>query len=167
LHTAVLVGGTNTVQSAGLGIDSQNLYVPDLKNNRVLYCPLSSSSCSPGTAMNVTLPTFAYSDGAFLWVAATGSGSSMGTISKCMVGSNCGGSPTTIGAGQSNPESIVTDDSYVYWTNLNSGQVIRCAIGGCQGTPTILANVSGPHDIAGDATAIYWADNDGIKKLAK
>jgi hypothetical protein len=162
-----LSGGLSPGADALMGIDGQNVYVADTYNNRVIYCPLSGSSCVMGTVMLVTAPNAAYSDGSNVWVAAGKYGSSTGTISKCPVSTNCGGSATTIAAGQGLPWAVVADASNVYWTNRSGGQVSRCAVGGCGGSPTVLATVAAPGPIVADATALYWADADGIKKLAK
>ena len=58
------------------------------------------------------------------------------------------------------------DATSVYWVNQGSGQVMKVAIGG--GSPTVLATgLSYPEAIGQDASAIYYADEHGIYKLAK
>jgi hypothetical protein len=159
---SLFAGGLGPGQGASLCIDSQNLYVTDPVDNRVAYCSLSGTSCTPTTAITVSSPVGVYSDGTFLWVTAHD-----GTVSRCNVNSNCGNSPKVIAVAQKNPNAIVADKDYVYWANTGNGQIMRCAVGGCGATPTILATVSNPYTMAIDDQAIYWSDGGGIKKLAK
>ena len=44
-----------------------------------------------------------------------------------------------------------------------------CAVGGCGGNPTLLANAGIPFGVAVDSNAVYWTDNDdgSIHKVAK
>jgi hypothetical protein len=53
---------------------------------------------------------------------------------------------------------MVVDDANVYWTNFDSGQVLRCAIDGCNNTPTVMADVGSnqPCRMTMDDTHIYW-----------
>jgi hypothetical protein len=159
---SLFAGGLGPAQLASLIVDSQNLYVTDAVDNRVAYCSLSGSSCTPTTAMTVSYPLGMYSDGTYLWVTAHD-----GTVSRCNVNSNCGASPKVISAAQKNPNAIVADANYAYWANTGSGQIMRCAVGGCGATPTPLVTVTNPYAMAIDEQAIYWADSGGIKKLAK
>jgi hypothetical protein len=122
-----------------------------------------------GLVMNVTRPQSVYSDGTYVWVAALGASPTAGTISRCKVNTNCAASPDPIAAGQPDPLGIVADHDYVYWTTSAStgGQLVRCAVTGCSGSPTPLANASSPQVVVVDDAAVYWSDTSGIKKLAK
>ena len=65
-------------------------------------------------------------------------------------------------SGRVAPNGIAVDAQNVYWTNQVGGQIMRCAIRGCDGQPTMLASgQSYPSAIAVDGTSIYWA-NGGL-----
>jgi hypothetical protein len=84
-----------------------------------------------------------------------------------------GGSPSTYATSLASAPiaEIVTDATYVYWTEavqLNGG-VYRCAKASCT-TPTALATKQdAPQALAQDAVSIYWANDLGgeIRRLAK
>lgn len=93
--------------------------------------------------------------------------------------SNCAGTVKILASGLSLAYAIAVDGANAYFTQVGStlidgggvydgpGRVMRCAIGGCGGHPTALADgLSGPLGIALDANAVYWteegmADTDG------
>jgi len=68
----------------------------------------------------------------------------------------------TLAAGQ-HPGAIAVDATNVYWTNTTEGTVVKCAVAGCGGAPTILASgQSGLGAIATDGTSVYWTNgSDG------
>jgi hypothetical protein len=83
------------------------------------------------------------------------------SVWKCGI-DGCGGNPTVVASGQRVPDSVVVDQTNVYWANAGSpGQgVAKCAVGGCS-NPTTLASYSGdnePWGIAVDKTYVYWPD---------
>jgi hypothetical protein len=50
----------------------------------------------------------------------------------------------------------------VYWTNNSGGTVMKCAVGGCGGAPTLLANNQlQPYAIATDGINVYWTTGVG------
>jgi hypothetical protein len=77
------------------------------------------------------------------------------------------------------PNGIAVDDTYVYWTITNGASfpghpsIARCAIAGCGGTPTVLANgQNGPFQLAVDSANVYWTNaangpNGTVMRLAK
>ena len=59
------------------------------------------------------------------------------------------------------PPGIAQDGAYVYWTGIddNVGRVMKCAVGGCGGVPTVLAaGLGNTTAIAVDQTSVYWIE---------
>ena len=72
--------------------------------------------------------------------------------------SDCQNTRILLASGRTNPSGIAVDGANVYWREQN---IYRCAIGGCDGTPTLVATATSPgfsYDaaIAVDATRVYW-----------
>jgi hypothetical protein len=62
-----------------------------------------------------------------------------------------------LASGQANTWQVATDGTSVYWTNYDTGTVMKCAVGGCNGSPTLLASgLASPMGIAVDATSVYF-----------
>jgi hypothetical protein len=65
---------------------------------------------------------------------------------------------------------MAVDGTNVYWTEfVVGGRVMSCPISGCAGQPKVWATGGRPADVAVDAKAIYWTDNQRgvVYKLAK
>jgi hypothetical protein len=78
--------------------------------------------------------------------------------------------PIALASNLSSPTQVAVDDANVYWTNYGAGTVVRCAVAGCNGTPTPLAQMQGgAFAIALDAAHVYWGNQTGgqIMGLAK
>jgi hypothetical protein len=78
--------------------------------------------------------------------------------------SGCSPAPVELAAVSDQPRSLAIDATDAYWTTFTS--VMKCALAGCGGTPTIVAaGVSKPWGypvrIAVDATNVYWVNFDG------
>jgi hypothetical protein len=156
-----------------VGVDSTNVYAADPAHSQVVYCPLTGT-CSTGTvAMTVPSPWSVFSDGTYVWATARGTadaGASGGIVARCTVGINCGTSYTAMATGQTFPWNVVADKNYVYWTNSAAspqGAVMRCPVAGCGSGPTVMLSVSNPQVLLQDASAIYFASDAGIQKIAK
>ena len=54
--------------------------------------------------------------------------------------------------------SIAIDATNVYWANDGSGTIMKCALAGCGGSPTVIvSSVIGPYGIAINASNVFWA----------
>ncbi|HEY6459074.1 MAG TPA: hypothetical protein VIY73_02955 [Polyangiaceae bacterium] len=98
-----------------------------------------------------------------------------GTVVQCAK-ADCQNTRIELASGRVRPSGIATDGASVYWRD-GPGDVYRCAVGGCGGSPTLVANAamsSADFDqaIAVDATRVYWtqqgaADDDWIASAPK
>jgi hypothetical protein len=80
-----------------------------------------------------------------------------GYIVKCAVG-GCNNAPTNV-SGQNTANEIAVDETNVYWTATDNGQVLTCPEAGCNGAATVLASGQAiPQDLAVDATNVYWVN---------
>jgi hypothetical protein len=73
----------------------------------------------------------------------------------------CSGSPTQLLSSvyDQGPDGIVTDGVNVYFTESSAGSVAKCAVGGCNNTPTTLATTSNINGVATDGVNVYWSDS--------
>jgi hypothetical protein len=67
----------------------------------------------------------------------------------------CATTLVTLAAGRNGAEGIASDGTDVYWAD--SVGVVKCAIGGCGGVPTVVAASAGPA-VAVDATHLAFTD---------
>jgi hypothetical protein len=136
----------------------------------VYYC--GSGTC-PTPAGNAELPAMTnpqgtYWDGAHIWAA-----DAAGTLYKCPAATSCSATTGAFATSLTAPTSVVADAAYVYWSSPSAGQILRCPVSGCGGTPSPY--VTGVFGINGttaspllqDSVAVYWADNTGIRRVAK
>ncbi|AKU94701.1 hypothetical protein AKJ09_01365 [Labilithrix luteola] len=62
------------------------------------------------------------------------------------------------------PYGIAVDDKYVYWGGVSSA-IVRCAIGGCANTPTLVTSTGPFDDVLVDDHNVYWIDSDGASQM--
>jgi hypothetical protein len=65
--------------------------------------------------------------------------------------------------------ALTSDASFIYFTGGNSGDIYKCAIGGCSGAPSVIATGQGSaRSILTDSSAVYWVNDAGqLMKVAK
>jgi hypothetical protein len=101
-----------------------------------------------------------YQDGGPIWECA-----GAGTIVQCAK-SDCQDTRIVLASGRVRPSGIATDGTSVYWRD-GTGDVYRCAVGGCGGSPTLVANAAwsnGEFDqpIAVAGARVYWAQQGAV-----
>lgn len=89
----------------------------------------------------------------------------------CMGGTCLAGScqPIRVGAViEPNAQGLFVDATNVYWTNTGAGgQVKRCSVAGCAGTPTALAiSLASPNAVLAAGNDVFWT-NYGAFTLMK
>jgi hypothetical protein len=81
----------------------------------------------------------------------------------CMGGTCAAGAcqPLSVGAAiEPNAQGLFVDATNVYWTNTGpGGQIRKCAVGGCGGTPTLLAAaLASPNAVLAAGNDVYWTN---------
>lgn len=85
-----------------------------------------------------------------------------GSIRSKVIGA--AGMPSTLAIGQTDPDGIAAFQGNVYWTTPASSSVKRApAIGGP--ATTIANDARFPHEIAVDASGIYWSEIGGSNQV--
>jgi hypothetical protein len=162
---AILLGGLDGPSVRSLAIDSSYVYVSTYGTGDVYFCPLTGTCLGSHVALG-GLGIGAegvYSDGTHLWATSLAGDA----VYECGAGQACG-TPTPFSSGQTSPHSVVADASYVYWAN--GTQLMRCPVSGCVGNLTVYVSgisSAGGWQLAQDASAVYWADDLGVRKVAK
>ena len=85
----------------------------------------------------------------------------------CMGGTCLAGScqPIHVGAAiELNAQGLFVDAANVYWTNTGpGGQIKKCALAGCGGTPTALAvGLASPNAVLAAGTDVFWTNFGGF-----
>jgi len=172
--------GSGTWQNVGNPCSGST---PACLNGACVQCAPSSMQCSGnsvetcnstdqwGSGVACSQPTPDCNLGACTCLESTCSGA---CVDEQTDNNNCGGCgipcvgmctegqcDITLASNQIDPFAIAVDATNVYWTNSGSGvsdgAVMRCAITGCNNSPTTLASgQSFPQGIAVDATSVYW-----------
>lgn len=141
----------------------------------VMSCP--ETGC-PGSGPTVYTPDGGGVDGGatisglardatyIYWADLFGYTGVTGAIYQCAV-SDCAGTVVQLVGGDNFiPLSLVVDPSYVYWTDLGTNQVLRCALAGCGGNPKIFATAQyGASGLALYGGNVYWTqgiDDGGV-----
>lgn len=113
-------------------------------------------------------------------VGSGGTQNSSGAADSAAVGPT-NASAVALVTGQQMPAALAVDQHNVYWINFGTyvslgekdsewtgGQVMKCAIEGCQNNPTVLTsdrmrvNPIAGEGFATDGTNVYWSDNGSV-----
>jgi hypothetical protein len=66
-----------------------------------------------------------------------------------------------VNGAESIPYAVAVDSSYVYWTDLGTNQILRCALPSCGGNPEVFANdLDAPTGITIFKGTVYWTNGD-------
>ena len=175
-------GGNPTVLASGQALpdgitaDGTNVYWVNSGTGQIMQCPAAGCGGNPvALTTGLSNPTGIALYGGVLYVTVGGTSSSTmglvndGKVVSCPV-TGCA-TPTVLADHLPNPAAIVTDGTTLYWANFGSasadqaevgggGSVMKCAIGGCNGTPTVLQTLVGPTAIEtkGVDDFVTWGD---------
>jgi hypothetical protein len=163
---AVFASGTG--ETVGLASDATDIYWADAVKGRIYKMPLGSAACdmqilppNPGACVvltNATLPWNVALDATNVYFTTVGGGTShVWKIAK----NNVGGVATAIATNQAEAQTLATDGTYVYWTNVNDNTLRRVAVGAtcAAGACEIVSNVSLPSSVTVDGDAVYFTSN--------
>lgn len=173
--------GGPTVLASGQGgplaltADDQHVYWTDTYQDGGPIWQCAASGCDGGVPLvsNANGNPYAIAaDATNLYWANAGAG----TIVQCAK-ADCQGTRVLLASGRVRPSGIATDGVSVYWRD-GSGDVYRCAVGGCGGNPTLVAtatmtNAEFDQPIAVDGSRVYWTqqnatpDDDWIASAPK
>lgn len=165
-------GGAVTNLAVGLSpkylaLDDANVYVTGVVAGAyaVAAVPKDGGALTVLANNGVSLPVGIAVDATNVYFANAGGGVDGGTVMKIAKDGSAGGVATTLAGGMTAPLWVVVDAGYVYWSyggGLNTS-LVRCAIGGCDGKPTMIATGQLPggvvyyqQEIAVDDQYLYW-----------
>jgi len=157
--------------ASGIAVDASDIYWSTAKGE-VMKCALSGCNNTPtvlvgATAALAAANQIALDDGNVYVVDANPAG--QGRVLGCAK-SGCGNNPAELAIGLNAPRALVTDGVNVYWIERGAdfangqsvsgaGFVRRCAVGGCNNSPTTIASgLTAPTAIAVDGSNVYWAE---------
>jgi hypothetical protein len=168
LESYVGAPGPYVANAAGPVIGGASAYWID-GNGDLMQCALGGCGSAPSTFANATGSSLAADATNVYW-----SSWSAGTVAQCAL-AGCS-APTILANAQFGPARVAVDATSVYWmtsatapANLD-GAIWRCAIGGCGGSPTIVASgIATGNSGAGlavDGTNVYWTGAAGIMRCS-
>jgi sugar lactone lactonase YvrE len=167
-----VAGGTGSItfsdptgQIASLVVDATNMYFTDPALGRLMTLPLSGLTMAMPVVTGQASPRGLAMDSSHLYWINTGNGVGMGAVMSAPLGSM---QATMLASNLDGPQGIVTDGTYVYWTDSTDGTVLRLPAGGGTASPMASAQ-SAPGPLALDAQSLYWLNQGSgqVMKLAK
>jgi hypothetical protein len=147
----VVVKGPYVV--GGIAVDAERIYFSAENSGQVYTCPIAGCSGAPDLlASNQPGPTLLALDGLeAYWLVGGG-------VNSCEV-FGCSDSPNPIAqGGPPSLEGLAVRGGWVFWSELQTGQVRRCPTSGCaDGSLTLAAGEHWPSRLATDGVDVYWA----------
>ena len=182
----LLVPGAASGGPSAVATDASNVYWTASDTGQVMKCSKSGCAGAPTVlASNQDHPSTLVVDSTNVyWIdfGSIGAGNvpahpTTGLVQACALG-GCN-APTTLVSYPSwfGGGAIAVDATHLYWTtalaSADGGQVVRCAIAGCAGSPTVLASTQTggrpSQGLAVDDGNLYWTDRGlgEVLRLAK
>jgi hypothetical protein len=160
--TTLLSGVTDAM---GVAVDASAIYFSTIDTGSVWKAPLSGGS-------PVLLGTTTAAAGGVTGVAVDAGHLYFGTYSTVAQVPLAGGATTTLVTGANDAISVAVDDTFLYWTDLYGGGLMRQPLAGGPATTLVPGSSAYSEGIAVDAEAIYFGTTDTrdvstILRLAK
>jgi hypothetical protein len=148
-----------TVTGAGAVLSCPETGCPD--TGPIVYTPDGG-----GGEGGSTISGLALDDTYIYWANLYGYTGQTGTILQCAAAECAGTTVQLVGGFDFIPLSVAVDPNWVYWTDLGTNQVLRCALSGCGDNPMIFANgQKGASGLALYGGNVYWTqgiDDGGV-----
>lgn len=139
-------------------VDSINVYwgtrIQNQNHGPLMRCAIEGCAGNPTTVVASADPNAMHADGTSIYWTDTS-----GQVLKCAPD---GSALTVLASAQNSPASIAVNAANVYWANVGDGTIVTCAIGGCNGSPTVLGSGTSLSQVAIDGAHIYWTTNGSV-----
>jgi hypothetical protein len=150
----------SSVTAYDMVVSGSNLYWVD-QSTTVWTCTIAGSACNArifasaqNTPERITLG--GAGNGTVFW-SNFGSGSAAnGSIVSLPL---LGGTPSTIASGQWTPQGIAADDTYVFWADTATSQLVRSTLSGSSSTTLSTGANTLPTPVAVGGGKVYWGDD--------
>ena len=156
---------SSQVGPTAVAVDATGIYWTNT-NGTLLRCASTSCPGGPeklwlGTGTEAQTTALAADARNLYWTNGNPLGT--GSVMQC-VKSTCAGTTTVLASGRNAPRGIAVDGWNVYWSE--DGSIYECALGGCNGAPTVVAAADGPA-VAVDGVHVYASNKDAILVIDK
>ncbi len=158
---------------AGLAVQGTELYFVAGQNQEAVYECATDGCTEAGIVASLsTAPLAITADATGVYMITENENGV--SVMRCAPGGCATWIPTVLASSQGSvppAPGIAVDGTNVYWTVQATapgepGDLLACAVGGCNGQPTTLASgQAAPGVIAVDGTSVYWGTAHAIVKL--